>query len=197
MDEVNLHLHDISGEFEVKKLAFLFLGVAASFAVSASEGVLRDAPYAHDLSNGQSSYFGEKLDIATAPIKSRQQLQQHLAMTPDSPLYKLTPYARGNFVNSLVFTSRGLGSYSYVDLSGLSVSEAYAILSLIGAQSTIASVPGLKAESSLDQAISDRADIQAKSGVFPAAKPKDQTCYVGPEWSGCGHRLGTTCMDGC
>ncbi|WP_090450743.1 hypothetical protein [Dyella sp. OK004] len=143
-----------------------------------------------------------KIDVATALITSRDQLLTHLAATPTSPIYRLSPIARSNFIASLVFTPRGLGSYSYVDLAGLSVADAYSILSLFGAQSTINSIPGLSTTTTLDQAINARfhASTQSIGGkVIPMSDPRiDHICEVRPGGSGgCVEEAGHRCTDGC
>ena len=84
------------------------------------------------------------IDLAVAPLRSMKDVRSHLRSTPNSPLFALPPVLRKQFIESLVFTGHGLGSYSFVPLSkGLSVSDAYKLLALFGAQSSIAFIPGL------------------------------------------------------
>ena len=145
----------------------------------------------------------QKMDIVTAAIRTRSQLQAYLATTPSSSIYKMSPSARSNFVASLVFTKNGLGSYSYIDLAGLSVRDAYSILSLFGAQSTIGSVPGLKANTALDRAIAERVSkemARPNSSLIPFTDPaRDHICTIYPNKpSGvCEYNYGSHCMDGC
>lgn len=140
-------------------------------------------------------------DIATALITSTDQLGSHLATTPSSPLYKLSPAARSHFVASLVFTPRGLGSYAYEDLAGLSVADAYRVLSLFGAQSTVNSVPGLKENTDLDRTIAAKTQASAQAGgvVGPLGDPRfNKVCVVGPEGANkCVSEAGHHCTDGC
>jgi hypothetical protein len=94
-----------------------------------------------------------EIEEAMAPIKSMADLNNYLKTTTDSPLRKLGTSARGNFLKSLVFTKDGLGSYSYIELAGLTVTEAYKILSLFGAQSSVSSIPNLKPQNKSEESI--------------------------------------------
>ena len=148
-----------------------------------------------------SSVTAEQADVATALITSTDQLGNHLATTPSSPLYKLHPAARSHFVASLVFTPLGLGSFSYEDLAGLSVADAYRVLSLFGAQSTLSSIPGLTESTDLDRTIAAKAQISrnASGVVGPLADPRsNKVCVMGPEGANkCVSEYGHHCTDGC
>lgn len=93
----------------------------------------------------------QEIDLAIAPIKSLADLEHHLTTAIDSPLAKLTPDARKEFIESLVFTSKGLGSYSWRPLAAtLSVTDTWRVLSLFGLQSTTSDVPGPAATSDVE-----------------------------------------------
>lgn len=72
-----------------------------------------------------------ELSFLLAPIQSKEDLAAYLLhiennAQSNSPLLRLTPDARKRFINSLVFTEKGLASYYYGDLVvQLSASEAY------------------------------------------------------------------------
>ena len=119
--------------------------------------IISPALVAQSSSNANNFENYAIIDAATAPIRSQDDLRNHLAAMPSSPIYKLTPHSRAIFLSSLVFTNRGLASYSYVSLAGISVSDAYQILMLFGAQGTIGDVPNLESISPLDKAIILRA----------------------------------------
>ncbi|UOF13577.1 hypothetical protein IEQ11_17745 [Lysobacter capsici] len=103
------------------------------------------------------SLMQQEIDSATAPIKSRQQLQRYLSRTPEAPLHKLPDSAKRNFINSLIFTGKGLGSYSYLPLADhLSATEIYQTLSLFGVQSSTGVIPKLKAHTTVERSIMAR-----------------------------------------
>jgi len=93
-----------------------------------------------------SESHATRFDLAQAPVgserlqtplRSRHQLDAYLRTSPQSPLHNLGPAKMKAFVNSLVFTSKGVGSYSYTDLAGLPSAEAQGILGLFGLQDDI------------------------------------------------------------
>jgi len=102
---------------------------------------------------------GQELAFLLAPIKSKEDLDRYLEelrQNPEarSPLNLLSPAARDRFLNSLVFTERGLGGYYYGDLQAqLTASQAYRLLSLFGAQHTTPLLSGLRIESRGDEII--------------------------------------------
>ena len=74
-------------------------------------------------------------------IASKAALLEYMPRNSDSLLNKLPPLVLQHFIGSLVFTPKGLGSYSYLGLSPHLT--AYAIargLSLLGAQETDAHI---------------------------------------------------------
>jgi hypothetical protein len=78
------------------------------------------------------------LAMPAKPIATRAEVDAYLRDTPpaNSPLSWLTPGARRRFLDSLVFTERGLGGMSLDDLRyELTHKQAYELLQLFGAQS--------------------------------------------------------------
>jgi hypothetical protein len=69
-------------------------------------------------------------------IASIDDLKRYLVVTRyGSPLDALTPEAKGRFLSSLAFTSKGLASFSKSDLRALTATQAYEVLRLFGAES--------------------------------------------------------------
>jgi len=76
------------------------------------------------------------------PVQSKAEFSRYLSAHPDFALHKLPPEAVENFVESLVFTPRGIGSYSYLGLSVfLTEDEIRQVLRVIGAEETIGAIP--------------------------------------------------------
>lgn len=90
---------------------------------------------------------------SSAQIRSVEELDTYLATTRHSPLDQLSPETRQRFIDSLVFTPGGLGSYRHSDLAGLSATEVFQILSLFGVQRTTALVSGAKVATDKDRMI--------------------------------------------
>jgi hypothetical protein len=92
-----------------------------------------------DLTNMESQKSAERqqAQIALAPIHSEAELKEFLANRKQSPLDALSPRAQKRFIESLTFNRAGITSFSYEDIRNLSPRQAYAILSLFGAQETV------------------------------------------------------------
>lgn len=90
-----------------------------------------------------------------APVKSAADLQKFLAKGTDrTPLAALSPGARQRFLQSLVFTEKGLASFKYDDLrTELTATQIYQVLSLFGAQRSTGTIPGLRVQSRADTLI--------------------------------------------
>lgn len=77
--------------------------------------------------------------ISLARIRSAADLDSYLRTHETSPLDALSEPSRKRFLESLVFTDQGLGSYRYRELEAeLSPRQAFELLSLFGAQKTVA-----------------------------------------------------------
>jgi hypothetical protein len=137
-----------------------------------------------------------EIDMATAPIRSLEELHRYLRENPESPLHRMSDKARRRFISKLVFTPKGLGSFSHLELSGMSVSDAYRILSLFGQQGLIRAVPGLKAESKLEESMLLLAPSPQAIG------PSHYICIVwnrGPHLptAFCEYEYGSVCSSAC
>jgi hypothetical protein len=94
---------------------------------------------------------GSSSDSSDVQITSAQELSSYLQRNTKSPLDRLSAPARERFLDSLVFSENGLGSYHYADLEAeLSVSEVHAVLSLFGVEHTTSMLTGAKIETPAD-----------------------------------------------
>jgi hypothetical protein len=66
-----------------------------------------------------------------------EELRAYLRTAHDSPLDRLAPAARQNFLDSLVFGEHELGGFRYEDLQALPADDVYRILHLFGAERTV------------------------------------------------------------
>jgi len=98
----------------------------------------------------------EVLDAISAPIRTRAQLDAYLAVTPNSPIHRLGEAKMKTFLASLMFSPRGLGSYSSVELEGMHSSEVYSILALFGLQTTTRAVRTRRATTEDDNRVERR-----------------------------------------
>jgi hypothetical protein len=95
-------------------------------------------------------------DLNTGPapqIQSAEDLSIYLQSTSDSPLDHLSPGAKQRFIDGLVFTKYGLGSYRYTALEGLPATEVYQILALFKAERTTAMVIKARVPGDLSNAV--------------------------------------------
>lgn len=90
-----------------------------------------------------------------SPINSEAALTVYLGDLPfDSPLLALSESSRNRFATSITFSASGVTGFSYADIEReLSVSQAHAVLELIGSQRVIAKLPQLKVRTDLDRSI--------------------------------------------
>jgi hypothetical protein len=65
-------------------------------------------------------------------VRSRADLERYLGSHPASPINRLPPERRAAFLKSLVFTPKGLGSYSFRALNGSNQSQVRGVLSVFG-----------------------------------------------------------------
>ena len=95
--------------------------------------------------------------IPFAQIHSSTDLAAHLRNTRTSPLNRLSPGAKQRFIDSLVFTENGLGSFQYSDLEAeLSPTDIHAILGLFGLEDTTPMLTGARISTDADRAIMKR-----------------------------------------
>ncbi|KLD76540.1 hypothetical protein FZ025_11950 [Xanthomonas hyacinthi] len=157
------------------------------------------------LSDFNASELDQRLiDQQIAPIHSRAELQQYVQTLPsDSPLRRLTQGARTRFLDSLVFSSSGLASYSYEDIAlELTAYEAYKLLMLFGQQATVRSIPGIKQPDEISKTVMSvtrmRSDRSAgyKSTWLPGddSYPVDYPDHACQSRATCVESLGKICI---
>jgi len=105
-----------------------------------------------------------ELNAISAEIKSRADLARHESERDrPSPLDALSKEGRREFLKSLKFNELGLASYRYDALEReLTVSQAYLILALFGAQDEVAMLDGLEVETDLDREIKALGEVSAQ-----------------------------------
>lgn len=117
---------------------------------------------------------GIGLDTQIAPIKSREQLREYLIAHPgqDNPLFPLSDRAKKHFLDSLVFTERGLASFDAGSLErNLTVSQIYHVLSMFGLQRMAHTFNGARVETEADAAVialGKKQDVGAEAMPCPA-----------------------------
>lgn len=172
------------------KSTMLVLAVIVAFAPSLTV-------QAADVARGERLIEDRNRELAflLAPIKSKADLDRYLfelRQNPEarSPLHALSPAARDRFLNSLVFTERGLGGYYYADLQAqLTASQIYRVLSLFGAQHTTSLLQGARIESRADEIIMEN--------TIAPEQPADYQDYECVSRATCGPRLSYICMSSC
>lgn len=128
-----------------------------------------------------------------APIKSARDLDQHLAaqLGRGSPLDALSAHARERFLGSLSFNGGGLTGYRYDDVEAeLSVTQAFELLSLFGAQDTVR-ILQLRQTTDRDsrlQALYAKGDQHVAADHFNYRCISHATCEFGRNY---------ICMSGC
>ncbi|WP_159016679.1 hypothetical protein [Cognatiluteimonas profundi] len=95
----------------------------------------------------------------TAPIHSQADARRYIASNAGrkTPFTALSRGAQERFLQSLVFTTKGLASFEYADLSAeLTATQVYKLLALFGAQDSTHFIPNLRVVDSTDAAIVDK-----------------------------------------
>lgn len=111
-----------------------------------------------------------------APIKSEKDLHIYLAKNSGNlnPLRSLSKGAQQRFLQSLVFTDKGLASFDYSDLRvELTAAQIYQLLSVFGAQHSTKSIPGLRIVDTADMIIDSQGD---DNRFYPATDYPDYKC---------------------
>lgn len=126
---------------------FLFFSCSILASLLFSTCALAGTHAASNQNNTVNAEFaGEaqfKLNRMVAPIHSRDDLVDHLAMAAHdgSPLDQLSAEGKATFLSSLKFGDQGLGSFNSAVLEReLTPTQAYAVLALFGFQDAIATL---------------------------------------------------------
>ncbi|QDH69115.1 hypothetical protein [Marilutibacter alkalisoli] len=121
-----------------------------------------------------------ELAYQLAPIKSDMDLRTYLARnrSKDSPLNLLSPGARQRFIQSLVFTNKGLASFDYRDIQiELNATQTYQLLSLFGVQRSTRAIPNLEATTASDMTVMGGGVISLPPDDYPGYEcEKAATC---------------------
>lgn len=144
------------------KIAATWVLTLLAFAAPAAETPQLTSPVSAKAQNADMTatvaWQQRQLDFIAAPIKSPNDLQAYLALTPKalSPIEKLSPGAKRRFIAGLVFNKNGLVGYDYSDLATeLPASDVYRVMSLFGAQHTVLLIKGLRTERESDKFVTD------------------------------------------
>lgn len=145
---------------------------------------------------GQSSTFRVELhqrELASlgAQIRSHSDLQVFMSdeRLRAKTLNDLSKDAQTRFIDSLSFNAGGLTSFYYQDIEDeLSASQAYQLLALFGAQSTVGSMTEIRVNSALDRHIMSRV-----SPSIMMADQKGKACVGGA----CVANESRICMSNC
>lgn len=135
------------------------------------------------------------MNLATAEIRSRRDLAAHerKAAESGSPLDMLSPRGKRDFLASLRFNKNGLTSFRYDILDQeLTVTQAYMILALFGAEDQIRYLQNARVESPLD---SDLKKIGEVSAMCEGGSDYKEYKCVAP--STCETSLRHICMRSC
>lgn len=171
---------------------YFLLPVIAALIFSSSHA------FAQAPSADESALFNRSLqlqqdaDLAVAQIRSVKQFNAYLASAPSSVAFKLPPSVLKGFTRSMVFTEKGLASYSYNGLTDyLSTKEIYELLSLFGVQKTISAIPGIFAKNSIETKI-----IEGNTQIGPAAN-RDTYCLINGPQRLCRPEYRSICSQAC
>ena len=111
---------------------------------------------------------GVEVDSRLARVKSFEHLEAYLdAGGPaESPFLHLTEDGLKRFIDSLVFTDKGLASFDALVLEAeLTSSQAYSLLALFGLQRLAPYLKNARVESDLDKKVRDLEGLMVPSGA--------------------------------
>lgn len=145
----------------------------------------------------QQAMLDQDIALELAPIKSSAELQQHMMSAGmNSPLSWLSTPARKRFIASLRFNEKGITSFKYEDLQAeLTASQIYQVLSLFGAQHTVAMMRNARVESPIDEQIMK--PLTDPSDVLCPSQPCDYEGYECAKKATCATNINTICMRNC
>lgn len=151
--------------------------------------------------------FGVERDLQflAAPIKSKHDLDQHVALLKSksfhSPLRYLSNSSLERFVASISFNEKGITGYLYDDLEKeLTLSQAYEILALFGQQYNLWHLANAKVSTELDSDIRQfiaKKREQENSAAAKCSGPKDRSSYWCSSRATCSNRVGSICLSTC
>lgn len=134
--------------------AGLVLPVAAVAAPPGGQASTSTISAAQIQQSQQNADRQNRINFLLAPIKSKKDLAWYLSSHAHTktPLDDLSAPAKTRFIEALVFTDSGLGSFDYKDLENeLTPTQIYQVLSLFGAQGATAELSHAEVRSETDR----------------------------------------------
>lgn len=120
----------------------------ATMATAAAEPATRG----HLARDDQGFVQFSRSAIAPAVVRSRSDLDSYLSYHPDSAIQALSDGGRDAFLNSLVFTEKGLGSFNFRVLEDeLTPTQIHEVLSLFGLGALVPHFKGARVETENDE----------------------------------------------
>ncbi len=177
---------------KLKQIAICALATLALSGAAAFAQFNQSAPETGEIESEVD--VERELAVLLAPIKSKQDLDQHLTRNVDSPINNLPLSVKWQFLGSLVFNENGLASFNYDILERhVSPTEAFEVLSLFGVQHTVRLFTGSKSTSRSDRLIMLDADGPSSSFTMDA----DHKGYYCESRANCRELDGYICMSSC
>ncbi|MFN3842259.1 MAG: hypothetical protein ACK4RW_03220 [Rehaibacterium terrae] len=136
----------------------------------------------------------EALNFSVAPIKSEAELKAYLrdGGTKKAPLSYLSKGAQQRFLRSITFNETGVTGYRFDDIEAeLTLSQAYAVLALIGDQHNIKFLENARLETDLDHEL-----YRIIKSPSPACSG-DYKHYSCTRPANCDPRTGSICKSNC
>lgn len=142
----------------------------------------------------------KQVALALAPVKSKSDLEQ-LSME-HSPLDLLSDDAKQRFIDSIVFTDKGIGGYHYADLEAeLTPTQIHSILSLIGVQHTLPKLTNARIETNADMLLMLTPQMSYSqyggSAIGIGGGEDDHKDYHCASRATCHEEDGSICMSSC
>jgi hypothetical protein len=129
-----------------------------------------------------------------APVKSQVSLLAYQQITPDvvSPISKLSPVGKAEFLASLTFNDKGVTGFNYRVLENeLTPTQIYSVLALFGAQHLTPRLRGARVDSEADHLL--LSDTQAKMRRIG----DDYSGYACTARATCTTSINSICMSSC
>jgi len=154
----------------------------------------------------QKAVYDQRLAHELAPVKSNEDL--NVIMSSSSKLDHLSDYGKSRFVKSMVFSDKGLASFSYAELEAeLTPTQIYEIMSLFGLQRLVPMMSGARIETSADALImagdrynsfsSKNNSKSSYSWDWPKSTNKDYNDKYCAERATCRDEQGAICTSNC
>ena len=176
-------------------LVGLLTALTASTPLHAQNASL-EPPHVSNITQ-QQEMLKQDVALQLAPVKSRQDLEQHLRSSGSaSPLAALSESGKRRFIASLKFNDSGITSFSYGDLQAeLNASQIYQVMSLFGAQHTVAMMRNVRIQDAVDEQI--MRPLGGPPGPVCPSQPCEYEGYECAKKATCSYNINTICMRNC